>query len=87
MTAAFRHRQAQPRLPRDIGNWLMIVNWVTGLLYRVDPVTGFAMQVDLGGETLLSGDGILLDGRNTLYVVQSFANQIAEVDLECLATA
>jgi peptidoglycan-associated lipoprotein len=25
MTAAFRHRQAQTRLPRDIGNWLMIV--------------------------------------------------------------
>jgi sugar lactone lactonase YvrE len=64
------------------GEWLLVVNWATGLLYRVDPLTGFAMQVDLGGDTLLSADGILLDGSHTLYVVQSFLNQIAVVELD-----
>jgi sugar lactone lactonase YvrE len=64
------------------GEWLLVINWSTGLLYRVDPLTGYAMLVDLGGETLPSGDGILLDGGHTLYVVQSFLNQIAVVDLD-----
>jgi sugar lactone lactonase YvrE len=64
------------------GQWLLVVNWSTGLLYRVDPLTGYAMQVDLGGNTLPSGDGILLDGGHTLYVAQTFLNQIAVVNLD-----
>lgn len=64
------------------GEWLLVINWSTGLLYRVDPLTGYAMQVDLGGATLPSGDGILLDGGHTLYVSQTFLNQIAVVSLD-----
>ena len=53
----------------------------TGLLFRVDPTSGLTSTVDLGGETLPNGDGILLDGR-TLYVVQNVSNQVAVVRLD-----
>lgn len=62
------------------GKWLLIVNSTTGHLYRVDPDTGDAVEVDLGGESLMNGDGMLLEGQ-TLYVVQNFLNRIAVVEL------
>jgi sugar lactone lactonase YvrE len=62
------------------GQHLVLVNTSLGTLYRVDPVSGQADLIDLGGATLPFGDGILLDGK-TLYVVQNFFNQIAEVKL------
>jgi sugar lactone lactonase YvrE len=52
-----------------------------GALWRIDPRTGAARQVDLGGATLLNADGLLLEGR-TLYVVQNRFNQIAVVRLD-----
>ena len=58
---------------------LLVVNGTTGRLYTVDPGTGEASLVD--GVSVPSGDGLLLDGRQTLYVVQNFLNQIAEVRL------
>ena len=58
-----------------------VVNGSTGRLYTVDPETGEASLIDLGGALLLTGDGLLLEGRQTLYVVQNFFNQIAEVRL------
>lgn len=39
-----------------------------------------ATLIDLGGDNVLFGDGILLDGR-TLYVVQNVLNQIAVIRL------
>ncbi len=51
------------------GRWLLIVNSTTGDLYRVDPRTGKAARVDLGGASLTAGDGLRLQGR-TLYVVR-----------------
>jgi sugar lactone lactonase YvrE len=60
------------------GKHLIIVNSATGTLYRVDPDTGVATTIDLGGAAVPSGDGLLLDGE-TLYVVQNFLNQIAVV--------
>lgn len=62
------------------GKTLLAVQSVTGKLYTIDPKTGVAKLVDLGGATLPSGDGILLHGR-TLYVVQNFLNKIAVVRL------
>lgn len=57
-----------------------------GKLYRVDPLTGYAMEVDLGGGSLPFADGILLDagdgGGYTLYVIQNFLNLIAVVHLD-----
>lgn len=62
------------------GKWLVIVNSALGALYRVDPETSVAAQIDLGGDAVPFGDGILLDGK-TLYVVQNQLNQIAVVEL------
>lgn len=63
------------------GTTLIAVHTALGLLYRIDPVTGVAAEVDLGGTTVPSGDGIVLDGR-TLYVVQNLLNTVAVVRLD-----
>ena len=62
------------------GKTLVAVQSNTGKLYRIDPTTGAATLIDLGGATLVNGDGILLHGR-TLYVVQNQNNKIAVVHL------
>ena len=67
---------ALPRLPNRQA--LLVVNSTTGLLYRVDPETGEATEVDLGGTSLTSGDGLLVLG-NTLYVVRNQLNQVAVI--------
>lgn len=63
------------------GRWLIVVQSNTGDLYRVDPETGDATLIDLGGASMTAGDGILLIGR-TLYVVRNNLNQIAVVRLD-----
>lgn len=63
------------------GDHLIVVNGCLGTLYRVDPETGAATLIDLAGDNVVSGDGILLHGR-TLYVVQNFLNQIAVIRLD-----
>ena len=68
------------------GKTLIIVNSTLGTLYTVDPGTGEATLIDLGGDTVPNGDGILLHGK-TLYVVQNALNQIAVVDLNSKLTA
>jgi hypothetical protein len=62
------------------GRWLIVVNSTTGALHRVDPATGEAAQIDLAGQTVAAGDGLLLDGK-TLYVVRNRLNEIAVVAL------
>jgi sugar lactone lactonase YvrE len=62
------------------GKTLIVVNSSVGALYRVDPDTGRASLIDLGGATVTAGDGILLDGK-TLYVVRNSLNQIAVIRL------
>jgi len=62
------------------GKTLIIVNSTEGALYNVDPTTGIATRIDLGGGSVPNGDGILLQGK-TLYVVQNQLNQIAVVEL------
>jgi hypothetical protein len=47
---------------------LLVAQTSTGKLFRVDPDTGIADEVDLGGEVLPGPDGLELRG-NTLYVV------------------
>lgn len=63
------------------GKTLVLVNSSQGTLYTVDPATGSASLIDLGGDNVASGDGILLDGK-TLYVVQNFLDRIAVVELD-----
>jgi sugar lactone lactonase YvrE len=63
-------------------SWLVIVNTAVGALYRVDPLTGYATEIDLGEEVdVLMGDGLVLRG-HTLYVVQNFLNQIRVIELD-----
>ncbi|KNB49691.1 superoxide dismutase [Streptomyces caatingaensis] len=59
------------------GRALLVVNVFQdgGGLLRVDPRTGDARRVDLGGVRLPDGDGALLTGR-TLYVVQQVQNAV-----------
>jgi sugar lactone lactonase YvrE len=63
------------------GMWIIIVNSQAGELYRVDPSSGYAQLIDLGGESVSAGDGILVDGK-TIYVVRNFLNQIAVVAVD-----
>jgi hypothetical protein len=68
------------------GRWLVAAHTSLGVLYRIDPATGVATAIDLGGAAVPSADGILLQGR-TLYVVQNFLNQVAVVDLDPALTS
>ena len=62
------------------GQVLLVVQSNTGLLFAVDPETGVATTVDLGGASLTNGDGLLLRG-STLYAVRNRLNEIAEIRL------
>ena len=68
------------------GDALLIVQSSTGLLLRVNPSTGVATAVDLGGALMTNGDGLLLSGR-TLFVVQNRLNQVAVVRLNSTGTS
>ena len=62
------------------GRTLLSVQTNTGKLFRINPRTGVAREVDLGGASLVNGDGMLLAGR-VLFVVQNRDNRIAVVKL------
>ena len=62
------------------GRGLLVVNSTSGLLYRVDPATGHAAEVDTGGAFLTMGDGMLRHGR-TLYVVRNGISEVAVLRL------
>jgi sugar lactone lactonase YvrE len=62
------------------GKTLVAVQSNTGKLFTIDPATGATRLIDLGGATLMNGDGILLHGK-TLYVVQNRDNKVAVVRL------
>ncbi len=63
------------------GKALLVVNSTTGLLYRVEPATGVATEVDLGGASLTMGDGMLRHGR-ILYVVRNLISEVAVIRLD-----
>jgi hypothetical protein len=61
------------------GRTLLAVQTNSGTLFKINPRTGKARAVDLGGNNVLAnGDGMLLAGR-VLFVVQNRSNQIAVV--------
>ncbi|MGH3023338.1 MAG: SMP-30/gluconolactonase/LRE family protein [Gaiellaceae bacterium] len=62
------------------GKTLVLVQSNLGKLFTADPRSGVAREIDLGGETVTAGDGILLDGK-VLYVVRNRENRIAVVRL------
>jgi sugar lactone lactonase YvrE len=56
--------------------WLIAVQSNSGQLFRVDPETGAATEIQLGaGVNVINGDGLEVHGR-TLYVVQNQNNRI-----------
>ena len=63
------------------GRWLFAVQSSTGNVYRIDPDTGVAVLVDLGGASMTNGDGIYVEGRR-LYVVQNRLNQVSVIRLD-----
>ena len=63
------------------GRWLLAVQSSTGTVYRIDPDTGEAVAVDLGGVEMTNGDGIYVEGRR-LYVVQNRLNQVSVIRLD-----
>ncbi|MFG2818573.1 SMP-30/gluconolactonase/LRE family protein [Kitasatospora sp. NPDC048365] len=62
------------------GRALLVVNMTTGSLNRIDPRTGVAEDVDLGGTSLTWGDGLLRHGCE-LFVVRNFLDEIAVLRL------
>ena len=62
------------------GATLVVVQTNTGSLFTVDPGTGVTGRIDLGGDDVANGDGLLFEG-GFLYVVQNQLNQIARVGL------
>jgi sugar lactone lactonase YvrE len=62
------------------GKTLISVQTNTGRLWRINPQTGAATAINLGGAKVENGDGLLLAGR-TLYVVRNRNNRIAVVAL------
>lgn len=61
------------------GRTLIVVNSFFGEIYTVNPTTGVAEAIDLGG-AIVNGDGLVLIGR-TLYAVEGGKNQITEIVL------
>ncbi len=60
--------------------YLFVVQSPTGQLYRIDTSSKEVSEVDLGGENVMNGDGLVLDGQ-TLYVVRNADQEIAVIDL------
>ena len=59
---------------------LLVANSTTGKLFRVDPATGVADKLDLGGADLGYPDGLELLGHK-LYVVRPFDNRVTVISL------
>ncbi|CAM9350375.1 unnamed protein product [Ectocarpus fasciculatus] len=76
----------------DDGSALIVVNMQSRQLFSVDPDTGAATLIDLGGE-LLPGEGAggLVLRKNTLWVIENALEQVLEVslaaDLSCGSVA
>ncbi|MET8762520.1 superoxide dismutase [Lentzea sp. NPDC004782] len=59
---------------------LISVQSNTGKLFRIDVRTGQTTGINLSGQTLVNGDGLLREGRQ-LYVVQNRLNKVARYTL------
>jgi Cu-Zn family superoxide dismutase len=62
------------------GRFLITVQYNTGDLYRIDIESKEISQIDLGGASLATGDGLVLDGQN-LYVVRNQPGDVVPVEL------
>ena len=70
--------------PTPDGDGLIVMNSFEAALFRVDPATGEAARVDLGGVPMTNGDELV---GNTLYVVQNRLNRVAVIELDDRGTS
>ncbi len=84
LTGDYQHVAGQFNLngivATENGKTLIAVQSISRKLLTIDPKTGVAKLIDLGGYDLSNGDGLLLRGR-TLYVVQNRDNKVAVFEL------
>jgi Cu-Zn family superoxide dismutase len=62
------------------GRYLVVVQSNTGKLFRISLTDRTVTEIDLGGETVTSGDGIILHNR-TLYVVRNSVELVVKIKL------
>lgn len=62
------------------GKYAIVVQSSTGRLFRVDLRSKAVSEVDLGGQTVTAGDGLLLKG-STLYVARNMQELIVPIRL------
>lgn len=63
------------------GEYLLVIQMNTGRLYRIEVASKEVSEVDLGGEMLTNGDGLVLDGQTLYVVIQQPDNEVAVVEL------
>ena len=62
------------------GRSLIVVQMNKGLLFRIDTADKKVTPIDIGGESVATGDGLVLDQRR-LYVVRQGEQEIVTIDL------
>ena len=62
------------------GKYLVTVQSNTGKLFRIEIATRAVTEIDLGGQTLMGGDGLLLDGQ-ILWVMRNAAATLVTLRL------
>jgi sugar lactone lactonase YvrE len=67
------------------GKYLITVQSNTGKLFRIGIADQRVIEIDLDGEAVPAGDGLVIKG-SRLYVVQNASGQIAEVKLRSAAS-
>jgi len=65
----------------ELDHWLVAVQSNAGKLLRISPRTGETTEIDLGGASLVNGDG-LEPGRHGVYVLRNRDNLIVPVRLD-----
>lgn len=63
------------------GRYLLVVQYNTGRLYRIEIATTTVTEVELGGAAIIGGDGLALDGQ-TLYAVTEPETAIVPITLD-----
>lgn len=64
------------------GDTLVVVQSNQGKLFTIDPETGTTDMIELGGATVVNGDGILLEPSGLLWVLRNRDNLLVRIQLE-----
>jgi hypothetical protein len=86
--SSYRNARRVTKVPSALAKngVLLLANSTTGKLFRVDPATGIADRLDLGGADLSYPDGLELLGHK-LYVVRPFDNRVTLISLRAGLTS